>query len=108
LLTVEGRVDDVMNLGGVKVLPAWVEEAVMQCAGVEDAAAFALSDTSSVNSCYVAIVASSGVQQQDLEQALLKQTQHLCRLDVMMVEAIPRNATGKVDRKQLRALASSA
>lgn len=108
LLTVEGRVDDVMNLGGVKVLPAWVEEAVLQCPGVEDAAAFALSDTSSVNSCYVAIVAGSGVQQQDLEHALLKQTRHLCRLDVMTIPAIPRNAMGKVDRKQLRELVGSA
>jgi acyl-coenzyme A synthetase/AMP-(fatty) acid ligase len=108
LLTVEGRVDDVMNLGGVKVLPAWVEEAVLQCPGVEDAAAFALSDASSVNSCYVAIVAGSGVQQQDLEHALLQQTKHLCGVDVMMIPAIPRNAMGKVDRKQLRALVTSA
>lgn len=108
LLTVEGRADDVMNLGGIKVLPAWIEEAVLRCRGVEDAAAFALSDTSSVNSCYVAIVAGSGLQQQDLAKALAEQTRHLCRVDLVRLSEIPRNAMGKVDRKALRALVSSA
>lgn len=107
LLIVEGRADDVMNLGGIKVLPSWIEEAVLQCPGVEDAAAFALSDTSSVNSCHVAVVASAGLQQRDLEVALAEQAQHLCRVDIVMIPSIPRNAMGKVDRKALRALVSS-
>ena len=106
-LIVEGRADDVMNLGGIKVLPSWIEEAVLQCPGVEDAAAFALSDTTSVNSCHVAVVASAGFQQRDLEQALAHQTEHLCRLDLVRIATIPRNAMGKVDRKALRALVSS-
>jgi acyl-coenzyme A synthetase/AMP-(fatty) acid ligase len=107
LLIVEGRADDVMNLGGIKVLPAWIEEAVLQCPGVEDAAAFALSDTTSVNSCHVAFVASAGADPQGLQRALSEQTKHLCHLNLVRIASIPRNAMGKVDRKALRELVSS-
>jgi acyl-CoA synthetase (AMP-forming)/AMP-acid ligase II len=104
LLLVEGRADDVMNLGGTKVLPSWIEEAALRCPAVEDAAAFALSDTTSANSCYLAIVSSAGFDMQDLVNALSEQTRHLWHVSVFTLPALPRNAMGKVDRNELRAV----
>jgi acyl-coenzyme A synthetase/AMP-(fatty) acid ligase len=105
LLLVEGRVDDVMNLGGIKVLPLWIEEAALGCPGVIDAAAFSSSDTGSANSCYLAIVGSAEYEQRSLERFISVPLQHLNELRILTVSSIPRNAMGKIDRLALRELA---
>ena len=39
-----GRIGDIMNLGGVKVAPGAVEDALSSCSGVKEIAAFSMPD----------------------------------------------------------------
>jgi acyl-CoA synthetase (AMP-forming)/AMP-acid ligase II len=104
LLVLEGRVDDVMNLGGHKVLPGAIEEVALACDGVRDAAAFAIRTASGLDRCGIALVADETFDDERLRAALKgwlmrSQHYHLLRLD-----SLPRNAMGKVERERLREL----
>jgi acyl-CoA synthetase (AMP-forming)/AMP-acid ligase II len=108
LLTLEGRVDDLMNIGGEKVLPAWVEKALVGCPGVADAAAFACPDENGLDVCWLGIVRTNDYSDESLSRALEGQLVTLNMIKVLWLESMPRNALGKVDRNELRAMARAA
>lgn len=105
LLLIEGRVDDVMNLGGHKVLPAWIEKAALTCPGVKDVAAFSVSDDNGLEQCWLALVITPGVTLAQIEAVLKHQLIWLKRIKLLPLEILPRNEMGKVQRDQLRNLA---
>ncbi len=103
-LVIEGRMDDLMNLGGHKILPAWVEQAALACDGVRDAAAFSFPDEDGIEHCSLAIVAAPGLVVSRLVDALQVQLKWLENIQVLPLDEIPRNHMGKVQRDRLRAI----
>ena len=106
-----GRVDDTMNLGGIKVSSAEIERVVNTIDGVSETAAIGVVPPSGGPSrlvIYVVLAPSSS-----LDVGLLKASMqvvirgHLNPLfkvyDVIVVEALPRTASNKVMRRELRA-----
>lgn len=102
-LVLEGRLDDRMNLGGVKFMPSVLETAAQACPGVLDCAAFAVPDAAGLDTCWLAVTAAQGFDRDSLAT-------HLAGYPALppprfaWIDEIPRNLMGKVDRPQLRAL----
>ncbi|HEX7944399.1 MAG TPA: fatty acid--CoA ligase family protein, partial [Phenylobacterium sp.] len=102
LLMVDGRVDDRMDLGGMKFLPDPLEDLVMALPGVIDAAAYAVPDAQGINGCWVAVAAVDGFDRQRLADHIARHGQDLPPVRFAWIDAIPRNAMGKVERRRLR------
>ena len=108
---VHGRVDDTMNLSGIKVSSAEIEEVLNGVDGLQETAAVAVSPKEGGPSQLViyAVLAASeaALAKQELhvtlQTALSDHLNPLFRIhDVVIVEALPRTASNKVMRRLLR------
>ncbi len=100
LLRVSGRVDDVMNVNGVKFLPAALESPAYACPGVMEAATFLVARDTGEVTVHLAVVRGTDFEAAALAQAMRDAvTGVLPRL--VWVDLIPKNAMGKPDRARL-------
>ena len=109
---VHGRVDDTMNLSGIKVSSAAIEEVLNVVDGIQETAAVAVSPEDGGPSqlvIYIVQVASESGKptKQEIHEALqVELSQHLNPLfrihDVVIMDALPRTASNKVMRRLLR------
>ncbi len=99
VLSIVGRTRELMNLGGVKMSPNAIEDALRNCAGVMDIAAFALERDAGVATPWVAVVQGPGYDQAALAQAFQQAFPRLPTLKVAHADRIPRNQMGKIQRK---------
>lgn len=102
LLSVTGRVSDMINRGGSTIAPAEVEAVLLGLDGVHDAAVFGIDDDRLGQ-----VPAAAIVGQVDPEVLRTLVRERLSGYKVperwIVLDALPRNANGKVDRKALRA-----
>jgi acetyl-CoA synthetase len=106
----QGRVDDTMNLGGIKASSAEIERVLNRVTGVDESAAIAVPPPGGGPSLLVIYAVRSGetdLDQQTLHsamQATLKaQLNPLFKIhDLVTVRALPRTASNKVMRRLLR------
>lgn len=107
---VSGRVDDAMNLGGIKVGSAEIERVISETEGIAEVAAIAVSPLGGGPSRLVvfavplahAIVDTEQVKAQ-MTEAVRQRLSPLFRVsDVVLVESLPRTASQKVMRRLLR------
>jgi acetyl-CoA synthetase len=104
-----GRVDDTMNLGGIKVSAAEIEQVLNSVAGICQTAAIAVSPPNGGPSQLV-IYAVVAPRQQDkatlkteLQKAIALRLNPLFKIyDLTIVDALPRTASNKVMRRALR------
>jgi long-chain acyl-CoA synthetase len=103
-----GRLDDVMNVGGVKVAPEKIERVARSIPGVLDCAAVAGCDPRGIYGqvpfLYVvgdrrASLCARAVKTYCAEQLLPEEVPH----EVRFIDEIPRTDTGKIQRGRLRA-----
>lgn len=99
-----GRKDDMVKVRGHRVDPNGVAAQLRVCAGVRDAAVLALrEDDGTVRLVGAAVAPGQDVARLDAQlKDRLPEAQRLSRL--LLVEALPLTANGKVDRAALRAL----
>jgi acetyl-CoA synthetase len=105
-----GRVDDTMNLGGIKISSAEIEQVLRAVPGICETAAIALSPLEGGPNQLIiyAVLADSNSKPPTELKALLQQTiaQQLNPLfkiwDLVIVESLPRTASNKVMRRVLR------
>jgi acetyl-CoA synthetase len=102
-----GRVDDTMNLGGIKVSSAEIERIALVCAGVREAAAVAVPPPDGGPSLLVLFVVAGPAAREELrrelQQLLKRRLNPLFKIhDVVVVDALPRTASNKVMRRLLR------
>ena len=105
VLVVEGRADDLMNLGGDKVSPAVVETALAGYTGLQELAAFSVPDALGVETCWVAFVANVSLDSAAFDEFVRVRLPWLTRLSWIQLEKLPRNQMGKIERNRLRDLA---
>lgn len=110
--TIAGRAHDLIISGGYNVYPREIEDVLLAHPGVAEAAVFGLPDADLGEQVAVAVVAAPGYAGSDLADALIA----LCRDQlaaykkprrIFLVEALPRNAMGKVQKHLLRAQVQS-
>lgn len=105
-----GRVDDTMNLGGIKVSAAEIEQVLNSVAGIYQTAAIAVSPPNGGPSQLVIYAVVAPERQQDkialqteLQKAIALQLNPLFKIyDLAIVDALPRTASNKVMRRTLR------
>jgi acetyl-CoA synthetase len=105
-----GRVDDTMNLGGIKVSSAEIEQALNTVEGICETAAIAISPSEGGPSQLVvyAVVAPdvqkhTAALKADLQNAIAQRLNPLFKIrDLVLVNALPRTASNKVMRRVLR------
>ncbi len=109
---IHGRVDDTMNLSGIKVSSAEIEEVLNNVTGIQETAAVARFPKDGGPSqlvIYVVLIQSESIPiKQRLHAALQTEiSEHLNPLfrihDVAIVDALPRTASNKITRRLLRA-----
>lgn len=101
-LTVVGRTDDLMNMGGTKFLGSQLEALVLRVEGVQDAAAFLAPDDAGLDAPHIAYVADDDLDLTPLRMVFTRALGREARL--LRVDSIPRNAMGKTQRDRLRQL----
>jgi acyl-coenzyme A synthetase/AMP-(fatty) acid ligase/alkylation response protein AidB-like acyl-CoA dehydrogenase len=100
---IEGRVGDVINRGGNKVLPGEVEEVLLASPGVRDAAVAAAPDAR-LGEVPIAFVVGD-VDEDALEERCRERlVPYKVPVAFRSVDALPRNETGKILRRKLLAV----
>jgi acetyl-CoA synthetase len=105
-----GRVDDTMNLGGIKVSSAQIEQALNTVEDICETAAIAISPSEGGPSqlvIYVVVVSDSHKNEEalkaDLQKAIAQRLNPLFKIsDLVLVDALPRTASNKIMRRVLR------
>lgn len=107
-LRVDGRADDVIITGGLKVHPARVERALEQVTGIETAAVAGVPDPE-WGQRVVAWVTTASAAALSIGQARAELADRLAAhelpKEILEVSSLPRVAGGKIDRTAMRALA---
>ena len=110
---IHGRVDDTMNLGGIKISSAEIEGVLNAVSGIQEVAAIAVSPPDGGPSqlvIYAVLLpgADTGSLQASLQSAIREHLNPLFRIhDAIVVDALPRTASNKIMRRVLRAEQSS-
>ena len=102
LLVVHGRGSELLNIGGNKFSPQAIEEVALSCAGIRDAAVFAVPDAVGVDAPWIAVVRGDDHKPGELLAKVTARWPLLNDLKVAVVPAIPRNPAGKIERLRLR------
>ena len=107
----QGRADDAMNLGGIKVSSVQIEEVINQLEFIKESAAIAISPENGGPSqlvIYAIILPGNLSNEEQLKQAKLIIRQRLNPLfkveKLIAIDLLPRTASGKVMRRKLRDL----
>ncbi len=101
----EGRADDLLKVAGQWVSPAEVEEVALSVAGVRDAALVGRPDANGLTRTILYVVLASGADGAlEALRAVLPERlmSHKVPRDIRVVDAVPRTATGKLQRYKLR------
>jgi len=101
LLFVEGRVDDIINLGGRKLSPRHAEAVLEDFPGVREAAVYAFEDAGTLRIA-AAIVASGDLDWKALERHAHSALEIFAPARYHAVESLPRNSAGKLLRRELK------
>lgn len=103
-----GRLKEVIISGGINVYPKDVEEAVEMLPEIQECAAFSLPDEGLGEIVALALVARPGASI-NLRSVRMHCAQHLADFQLprkfFILDALPRNAMGKMVRRELAALA---
>ncbi len=105
-LFVSGRDDDMIVSGGENVFPREVEDVLSEHPGVEEVAVIGVADEQFGERLRAFVVPAAGAElTEDLVRDYVRN--NLARFkvprDVVFVDVLPRNATGKVLKRELRA-----
>lgn len=101
-LYVKGRKDDVINIGGLKVIPSEIENAALSIQGVTDCVCFSIPDSITGQTPKLLIVKNE-LFKGDVTTVFTALTAKLDRYKIPtvieFVDSIQRTSNGKVDRK---------
>lgn len=102
-VTYLGRGDDMMNAGGYRVSPAEVEAALGDLPGVTELAVTDIRVKADVRIVAAFYTSAKALDEDRLKaEASTRLARYKCPKAFIRVEALPRNANGKVIRKALR------
>ena len=107
----QGRVDDAMNLGGIKVSSIQIEAIINDLDFIKESAAIAISPKDGGPSLLIIYYVEKTINFSDEErysmakQCVRKQLNPLFKVsDLVKIEELPRTASGKIMRRKLRDL----
>jgi acyl-coenzyme A synthetase/AMP-(fatty) acid ligase len=100
LLVLSGRSSEVINAGGTKIAPALIEDTLRTHPSVVEAAAFGSTGPGGIEEVVVVVVSRPPFSEARLVEWCAERSIPVAR--VIVVAAMPKTASGKVHREQLR------
>jgi len=97
-LYIEGRIDNIINVDGIKMSPEFIESILMEFKGVREAAVFASVDESGSTRIAAAIVPQGEIDWKVLGSYATQRLHVTAPVRYLEVESLPRNAMGKLER----------
>jgi len=98
-----GRIDDLLNIRGVKIAPQTLEENLVRALPVNDVCLATLQDENGVNQLWVIVEPPQEGNQEVLEGIIRSVLPPIVGdFTLASVDAIPRTGTGKIQRKELQ------
>ena len=100
-LTLTGRLKEMINRGGEKVIPRRVDEALLGHPAVEQALAFAVPHPTLGEDLAAAVVLRAGAEAQEQElrgYAFSQLAPHEVPSRILLLETLPKGSTGKLQR----------
>jgi acyl-coenzyme A synthetase/AMP-(fatty) acid ligase len=107
-LHIDGRVDHIINAGGRKVSPEYVESVLMEYPGVREAAVFPVTDAAGDTRLGVVIVPSGALDWKALRDYANQRLHVTAPVRYSEVASLPRNTMGKLEREALTRLPAEA
>lgn len=108
-LVLLGRVDDMLNLGGIKVPPDPLEDRIRALDGVADAAVVTLPNAEGIEELTVALCLRPGASPDTIHQRIAPiVAPHAPYFVARHLPSLPRTETGKPQRTEIRRLLSQA
>ena len=101
-LVIEGRADELMNVGGNKINPEKIEELAQGFEGVQDAAVCLIERLPGIEELAIAVVETKSVNLRALDQMLRAKLPNGHPTVFTTTQQIPRNRMGKIVRGELR------
>jgi acyl-coenzyme A synthetase/AMP-(fatty) acid ligase len=101
MLFLRGRVDDMMNYDGLKVMPAEIEEVLLQHPAVAEAVAFPVPSPRHQDLPVAAVTVRQEVSAEALRKFCRERLGRRAPFLVSIEKTLPRNAMGKVVRREL-------
>jgi acyl-CoA synthetase (AMP-forming)/AMP-acid ligase II len=107
-LILTGRIKEMINRGGEKISPREIDETLLRHPSVAEAVTFGLIDRVYGECVAAAVVLQSEVSEAELiSHCRSLMAEFKCPDQIFIVEAIPRTATGKIQRRNVAAILSS-
>ncbi len=104
ILTLTGRLKELINRGGEKISPLEIDAAILRHPNVSEAVCFGVPDEKYGEAVQAAVVISSGTSESEIQSFC---SQHLADFKipdrVYIVSEFPRTATGKIQRRHVAA-----
>ena len=106
MLVITGRKKEVLNLGGDKVSPQLIEDAIAAFKGIREVGAFSMPNDVGVEEVWSLIVHSEALDKEALHKHCRERlSQTLLPVRFISVPSLPRSANGKLQRQRLAAMA---
>jgi acyl-CoA synthetase (AMP-forming)/AMP-acid ligase II len=105
LVYLKGRSDEVLNFDGILVGPQDIENVALQFPGISEAAAFGVPSATRGDLPFLAVVGDEAMDAQALLAHCRTRLGSRAPVRILQVDALPRNALGKVLRRELARLA---
>jgi long-chain acyl-CoA synthetase len=106
MLVITGRKKEVLNLGGDKVSPQFIEAAVAAFKGIREAGALSMLNDVGVEEVWSFIVHGEALDKEALHKHCRERlTQTHMPVRFISVPELPRNGNGKLERQRLAAMA---
>src|SRR5438552_370480 len=107
-LTLVGRIKELINRGGEKISPREIDEALLTHPAVAEAVCFGIADRVYGEEVAAAVVLNGAATESDLiAHCRSSLAEFKCPKTIYIVEAIPRTATGKIQRRNVAAAITS-
>jgi acyl-coenzyme A synthetase/AMP-(fatty) acid ligase len=101
-LVLEGRIDDLLNVGGTKINPQTLEELAKEFLGVVDAAVCLVERVPGIEEVAIMVVGQNGLDMRSLDKEMRAKFPTGYPTVFTTSKAIPRNRMGKVLRGDVR------
>jgi acyl-CoA synthetase (AMP-forming)/AMP-acid ligase II len=108
-LHLEGRIKELINRGGEKISPHEVEDALLRHPAVAEAVAFSLPDAKYGEAVGAVVVLETAVDPEELRAHCATQLASFkVPARIVVVDAIPKGPTGKIQRRHMATLLGTA
>ena len=97
-----GRLKELINRGGEKISPREIDETLLTHPAVAEAVCFGVADRVYGEEVAAAVVLNGAATEAEvLAHCRLSLSEFKCPKKIFIVEAIPRTATGKIQRRNV-------